>query len=71
MKGEKWSDSGLKVVVTGANGFIGIHTIRGLLKRGYNVEAVDIKTEGLKEFSNNRRCEIHTMWIFSMMISRI
>jgi UDP-glucose 4-epimerase len=51
----------LKVIVTGANGFVGIHTIRDLLERGYNVEAVDIKTEGLKEFSNKKRCVVHKM----------
>ena len=51
----------MKVIVTGANGFIGIHTIRDLLKKGYHVEAVDIKTEGLKEFSNNNRCGIHSL----------
>ena len=45
-KRRKVDDSALKVVVTGANGFIGMHTIQGLLKRGFNVEAVDIKTEG-------------------------
>jgi UDP-glucose 4-epimerase len=49
------------VIVTGANGFVGIHTIRDLLERGYNVEAVDIKTEGLKEFSNKKRCVVHKM----------
>jgi len=49
----------LKVIVTGANGFIGIHTIRGLLKRGYNIEAVDIKTEGLEEFSDNEHYAMH------------
>ena len=49
------------MIVTGANGFIGLHSVRGLLKKGYNVEAVDIKTEGLKEFSNNKRCVIHNM----------
>jgi UDP-glucose 4-epimerase len=49
------------VIVTGANGFIGIHTVRGLLKKGYSVEAVDIKTDGLKEFSNNKRCAIQSM----------
>jgi len=49
------------VIVTGANGFIGIHTVRELLKKGYNVEAVDVKTEGLKEFSNDKRCAIRNM----------
>jgi UDP-glucose 4-epimerase len=51
----------LKVIVTGANGFIGMHTIRNLLERGYNIEAVDIETEGLKEFSNDKRCAVHNM----------
>jgi UDP-glucose 4-epimerase len=51
----------LKVIVTGANGFIGTHTIRYLLKKGYKIEAIDIKTERLKEFSNNERCAIHSM----------
>jgi len=55
----------LKVVVTGANGFIGKHTVRSLLERDYNVEAVDIKTEGLEEFSSNRRCVVHNMDILS------
>ena len=49
------------MIVTGANGFIGIHSIRSLLKKGYKVEAVDIKTEGLKEFSNNKHCVIRNM----------
>jgi len=60
-KRRKVGDFALKVIVTGANGFIGVHTVRGLLKRGYNVEAVDIKTEGLKKLSNNRRCVFHNM----------
>lgn len=46
------------MIVTGANGFIGIHTIRELLKRGYNVAAVDIRTERLKEFSHDERLTI-------------
>ena len=49
------------MIVTGANGFIGIHTVRGLLKEGYKVEAVDTKTEGLKEFSSNKRCAIRNL----------
>ena len=61
MESKCWSDSSLKIIVTGANGFIGIHTIQRLLKKGYNVEAVDVKTEGLEKFSNNKRCVIHDM----------
>ncbi|UCC58372.1 MAG: NAD-dependent epimerase/dehydratase family protein [Candidatus Bathyarchaeum sp.] len=55
----------MKVIVTGANGFIGIHTIRSLLERGYKVTALDIKIEGLKEFSGNKNCEIKEMDIIS------
>ncbi|NIQ05295.1 MAG: NAD-dependent epimerase/dehydratase family protein, partial [Candidatus Korarchaeota archaeon] len=51
----------MKVIVTGANGFIGIHTIRTLLEKGYNVEGVDIRTERLKEFSKNDRFVAHKM----------
>lgn len=55
----------MKVIVTGANGFIGIHTIRSLLEKGYKVTALDIKTEVLKEFSSNKYCEIKEMDILS------
>ena len=51
----------MKVIVTGANGFIGKNTIRDLLKKGYYVEAVDLVTEGLKAFSNKKRCVVHKM----------
>jgi UDP-glucose 4-epimerase len=57
-----WSgDSELSVIVTGANGFVGIHTIRELLRTGNNVKAVDIKTDGLEEFSKNERCVINDL----------
>lgn len=51
----------MKVIVTGANGFIGVHTIKGLLDGGYNVEAVDVRTERLKEFSNNEHFQVNEM----------
>ncbi|MDH5374400.1 MAG: NAD-dependent epimerase/dehydratase family protein [Candidatus Bathyarchaeota archaeon] len=49
------------MIVTGANGFIGTHTIEGLLEKGYNVEAVDVRTERLKQFSDNERFTVHEM----------
>lgn len=55
----------MKVIVTGANGFIGIHTVRSLIEKGYKVTALDIKTEGLEEFSSNKHCEIQEMDIIS------
>jgi len=54
-------DSELNVIVTGANGFIGLHTIRGLLRMGYNIKAVDVKTERLEEFSSNEHCAVHNL----------
>lgn len=52
----------MKVVVTGANGFVGLHTVKGLLDAGYDVLAVDITDSKLKtEFKENKRCTITTM----------
>ncbi|MCK4320299.1 NAD-dependent epimerase/dehydratase family protein [Candidatus Bathyarchaeota archaeon] len=52
----------MKVVVTGANGFVGLHTVRGLLDAGYNVLATDITDSKLKtRFKENKRCRITTM----------
>jgi len=52
----------VKVVVTGANGFVGLHTIRELLDAGYNVLALDISDSKLQaEFKRNKRCTIATV----------
>lgn len=63
----------MKVIVTGVNGFIGIHTVRGFIEGGYNVEAVDITTERSKEFSNSKRFVAHEMGVldedFKMLIN--
>jgi len=40
---------GKRVVCTGANGFIGTHTVRTLLEKGYEVIALDIETERLQK----------------------
>ncbi|NIR87038.1 NAD-dependent epimerase/dehydratase family protein [Candidatus Bathyarchaeota archaeon] len=61
----------MKVIVTGANGFIGVHTVKGLLDRGYKVEAVDVRTERLKEFSNNERFVAHEMNILDEDFKKI
>lgn len=43
-----------RVVVTGANGFIGTWTVGELLKRGYDVVAIDVETERLtRKFGEN------------------
>jgi UDP-glucose 4-epimerase len=49
----------MSVVVTGANGFVGIHTVRRLLDEGYNVSAVDISDSRMQsEFGSNKHCTI-------------
>ena len=46
----------MRVVVTGANGFIGLHTVDALLRRGYQVVAIDLKDDRLRErFFNKKR----------------
>ncbi len=53
----------MNVVVTGANGFIGMHTVRELLRRGYKVKAVDIRTERLEGFADEENCSFHKVSI--------
>lgn len=47
------------VVVTGANGFIGFHTVSRLLDLGYHVKAVDVRTEKLSRLTMNPDLAIH------------
>jgi len=55
------SDNGMRVVVTGANGFVGLHTVRELLNVGYDVMAVDIVVSKLQtQFGGNKHCTIRT-----------
>jgi UDP-glucose 4-epimerase len=52
---------GMKVIVTGANGFVGLHTVRDLLNVSYDVVAVDIVASRLQTlFHGNEHCKIHT-----------
>ncbi len=44
----------MRVVVTGANGFIGTHTVRELSRRGYKVVALDVNTDRLREFFGDK-----------------
>lgn len=47
----------MRVVVTGANGFVGLHTVRGLLDAGYDVLAVDLIDSELKaKFGREKHC---------------
>ena len=51
----------MRIVVTGANGFVGLHTVRELLNSGYDVTAVDIADSKLRaEFQGDKRCRIDT-----------
>jgi len=62
----------MKVVVTGANGFVGLHTVRGLLDAGYDVLAVDITDSELKaRFKGDKRCEIATTNILDENLKKI
>jgi len=61
----------MKVVVTGANGFVGLHSVRELLNAGYHVVALDISDSKLKaEFQGNKRCTIATMDILDKDLAR-
>ena len=62
----------MRAVVTGANGFVGLHTIRGLLDAGYDVLAVDIIDSQLKaRFEGVKRCEIATLDILSDDLEKV
>ena len=62
----------MKVVVTGANGFVGLHTVRGLLDAGYNVLAVDIIDSELKaRFKGNKQCEIANINILDEDLKKV
>ena len=49
----------MKVVVTGANGFVGFHTVKALVDAGYDVTALDVSDSRLQtEFKENPNCTI-------------
>jgi len=50
----------MRVLVTGAGGFIGSHLVDDQLNRGYQVSAVDINTERLASLKSNPRINILT-----------
>jgi len=61
----------MRAVVTGANGFVGFHTVRELLDTGYNVVALDISDSKLRaEFQGNKRCTIATVDILDKDLAR-
>ena len=52
----------MRVVVTGANGFVGFHTVRELLDAGHNLVALDISDSKLQPaFGKEKRCKIATV----------
>lgn len=56
----------MKVLVTGANGYIGRHVVVALLDHGVHVIACDLKTEGVDE-----RAERRDVDLFAMPLDRV
>lgn len=56
----------MKVLVTGANGYIGRHVVAALLDHGVHVIACDLKTEGVDE-----RAERRDVDLFAMPLDRV
>jgi len=54
----------MRTVVTGANGFIGVHTVRALLQAGYDVLAIDVDNDRLREFEGSKRFEMVLIDVF-------
>jgi UDP-glucose 4-epimerase len=49
----------MTVIVTGASGFVGSHTVKTLLERGYNVTGIDVKPLDLKHKNLKKvQCDI-------------
>lgn len=48
----------MKILVTGANGFIGKHLSIGLLAKGHQVVAFDLHVDRLQELANHKTCQI-------------
>lgn len=47
-----WEKDMKKILVTGANGYIGRHVVKKLLDMGYNVDACDIRFDGVDKRAN-------------------
>ena len=52
----------MKVVVTGAAGFIGSHLTESLLADGHDVTGVDAFTDYYARAASRRRCVARTLW---------
>jgi nucleoside-diphosphate-sugar epimerase len=50
----------MKVLITGAGGFIGRHLVESQLKQGHQVRAVDISREGLVQLNKSSELEVVT-----------
>lgn len=48
----------MKILVTGANGYIGSHVVKALLDKGHEVVACDMRTENVDKRARTMECDI-------------
>jgi nucleoside-diphosphate-sugar epimerase len=57
-----------KILITGANGFIGLHAVLHFLERGYNLCAtVRTQEQGKRYVRQLRNTQTHTGWSLPML----
>jgi UDP-glucose 4-epimerase len=61
----------MSVVVTGANGFIGTHTVKKLLEKGYHVKAVDLNTNKLVQLAMNQNLSTYQIDVTTPQFANI
>ena len=53
----------MKILVTGANGYIGLHIVKTLLDKGIQVIACDLNTDEVDKRAERKNIDLFTQWI--------